>query len=93
MANSVPTLAEAKDYLNIAHTGDDGKLALMISAAVAEYQGATGKDISTNGTAEEKVGILARVANLYGFRGDDSIGPSTWFVDAVRRMNNPNAVG
>lgn len=93
MANAVPTLPEAKDYLNIAHTGDDSKIQLMIAAAVAEYSGATGKDLLVDGTAEEKVGILARVANLYGFRGDDSIGPSTWFIDAVRRMNNPNAVG
>jgi len=39
------------------------------------------------------VAILERVGNLYGFRGDDSVGPSTWFVDAIRRMHNPNAVG
>lgn len=87
-----PTLAEAKDWLNIPHTEDDSKLQLMIDAAWNEHVAAvslTGNTI----TDAEKVMMLERVANLYGYRGDDVVGPSTWFTDAIRRMVNPNSVG
>lgn len=86
-----PTVAEARDWLNIAHTGDDTKLALMIDAAWNEHVQAVSLVGNTISDAE-KVLLLERVANLYGFRGDDSVGPSTWFVDAIRRMVNPNSV-
>ena len=87
-----PTIAEARDWLNIPHDGDDPKLRLMIDAAWDEHVKATslvGDTISD----VEKVMLLERVANTYGYRGDDSVGPSTWFVDTVRRLTNPNAIG
>lgn len=93
MPTAVPTLAEAKDWLNvIGHTGDDAKITLAIAAAANEFKAATGVDPAVNGTSEMKVALLERVGNLYGFRGDDMSGPSTWFVDTIRRMHNQNGV-
>lgn len=87
-----PTVAEARGWLKLTHTQDDAQLTLALAAAWNEYQAATGR-LEADLTDAEKVAILERVANLYGFRGDDSVGPSTWFVDTIRRMNNPNSVG
>ena len=89
---SKPTVAEAKDWLNIAHSEDDAKLAFMIDAAWDEHVAATSLTGATISDAV-KVLMLERVANLYGYRGDDTVGPSTWFVDAIRRMVNPNSIG
>ena len=45
MPTAVPTLAEAKDWLNvIGHTGDDAKITLAIDAAANEFKAATGVD-------------------------------------------------
>ena len=87
-----PTTAEAKDWLNVPHTLDDAKISQMVDAAFAEWQDSTGRS-EAQMTHAEFVAILERVGNLYGFRGDDSVGPSTWFVDSIRRMHNPNSVG
>jgi hypothetical protein len=87
-----PTIAEAREWLNIPHDGDDPKLQWAIDAAWDEHV----KAVSLKGTTisdVEKVMLLSRVGNLYGFRGDDTVGPSTWFVDTVRRMVNPNSIG
>jgi len=93
--NYVPTTAEAKDWLNVVgHSADDAKIALAITAASNEFQDATGVDPASAdaGLGEIKVALLERVGNLFGFRGDDQVGPSTWFVDTIRRMHNPNGV-
>lgn len=87
-----PTVAEARGWLKLTHTQDDAQLTLALAAAWNEYTVATGR-LEADLTDAEKVALLERVANLYGFRGDDSVGPSTWFVDTIRRMNNPNSVG
>ena len=87
-----PTVAEARGWLKLTHTQDDAQLTLALAAAWDEYQAATGR-LEEDLTDAEKVALLERVANLYGFRGDDSVGPSTWYVDTIRRMNNPNSVG
>lgn len=87
-----PTVAQARDWLKIPHTQDDAGLSIMIDAAFAEWQDATGRN-EVEMTPAEFAGLLERVGNQYGFRGDDSVGPSTWFVDTIRRMHNPNAVG
>lgn len=87
-----PTTAQARDWLNIPHTQDDPRLVQMIDAAFTEWQDSTGRN-EAEMTHAEFVMILERVGNLYGFRGDDTVGPSTWFVDAIRRMHNPNAIG
>lgn len=92
MANAVPTLAEAKDWLNIPHTGDDAKLTTMIASAADEFEAATEIDPAVDGTDVIKTALLERVSNLYGYRGDDTVGPSTWFVDTIRRMHNPHGV-
>jgi hypothetical protein len=92
MPTAVPTLAEAKDWLNIPHDGDDAKLTSMIASAADEFKTATAVDPAVNGTAMMKTALLERVANMYGYRGDDTVGPSTWFVDTIRRMHNPNGV-
>lgn len=88
---TIPTVAEARGWLKLTHTQDDAQLTLAIAAAWNEYRAATGR-LEADLTDAEKVALLERVANL-GFRGDDSVGPSTWYVDTIRRMNNPNSVG
>ena len=87
-----PTVAEARSWLKIPHNGDDADLALAINAAWDEHVKAVSLVGNTISDAEKML-LLERVANLMGFRGDDSVGPSTWFVDAIRRMVNPNSVG
>lgn len=86
-----PTVAEARDWLNIPHDGDDPKLRTMIDAAWDEYVAAT-SHVGVEVPDAVKVALLERVGNLYGYRGDDVVGPSTWFVDTIRRMNNPNGI-
>ena len=63
----------------------------------ARYDTQTGSPSNTNEAFFNEANTIFSGAgsstNLYGFRGDDSVGPSTWFVDTIRRMNNPNSVG
>lgn len=59
---------------------------------MSEHTEATGR-ISANITQVEKIALMEKVGQLYGFRGDDVVSPSTWFTDGIRRMFNPNSIG
>jgi hypothetical protein len=87
-----PTVAQCRDWLKIPHTQDDSQLTICLDAAWTEWTDSTGRS-EAEITPAEFTAVLERVGNLYGFRGDDSVGPSTWFVDSIRRMHNPNSVG
>jgi len=87
-----PSVADCRDWLKIPHTLDDAKLGVCLDAAWTEWLDSTGRS-EAQITPTEVAAVLERVGNLYGFSGDDSVGPSTWFVDSIRRMHNPNSVG
>lgn len=89
---TIPTTSECKAWLKIAHTQDDAIIAQMISAAWDEYTTATGR-VQNDLKDSEKVYLMERVGQFYGYRGDDAVSPSTWFTDALRRQFNPNSVG
>lgn len=88
----LPTVAECKSWLNIAHSADDGVIQLQIDAAFSEHTEATGR-LAADITKVEQIAIMEKVGQLYGFRGDDVVAPSTWFTDGIRRMFNPNSIG
>lgn len=92
MPATIPTTSEVKAWLKISHAADDAIIAQMINAAWDEYSTATGRVVGDLKDSE-KVYLMERVGQLYGFRGDDSVSPSTWFTDALRRQFNPNSVG
>lgn len=89
---AVPTVAEARAWLKISHTEDDPQLSAAIAAAWSEWQLATGRT-TVDLTDMERLALLERVGNLYAFRGDDLVSPSSWFTDTIRRMVNPNSIG
>lgn len=92
MAALPVSLDELREWLKIPHRDDDPAIHSAMRAAVDEWTLSTGRAVD-DWSEVEWMAVRQRVAGLVAFRGDDEAAPSTVFIDTIRRLVNPKAVG